>query len=318
MSQIIQTSIGSILFLALFLAASAANALAADFDGDGKADFAVFRPSTNVWRMQSSETSFQAVRWGLAGDILVPADYDGDGKTDIAVWRPKRGTWHIFRSSDSAFMVIGWGLTTMHETGSIADVPVPADYDGDGRADIAVWRHDTGIWYVLKSSAGYDPGRATMHHWGLFGDVPVQADYDGDGRTDIAVFRPSENRWYWIESKTGHLAARTFGFAGDDRLVPADYTGDGKADIAVYRRGVWYFLNSETGEMEPFELGFHDSEPVPADYDGDGITDFAVYKKGVWYLYESGKPKFRTFNFGSEGDIPLGSLDAKRSIVALS
>jgi len=51
------------------------------------------------------------------------------------------------------------------------DVPVPADYDGDGKADIAVWRPGEGYWYILKSS----DGGVVQIQWGTVGDVPVSA-----------------------------------------------------------------------------------------------------------------------------------------------
>ncbi|MEO8074530.1 MAG: VCBS repeat-containing protein, partial [Acidobacteriota bacterium] len=70
----------------------------ADYDGDDKTDFAVFRPSDGNWYIWCSSTnSLQTVNWGLASDSLVPADYDGDGKADITVYR--NGIWYIRQST---------------------------------------------------------------------------------------------------------------------------------------------------------------------------------------------------------------------------
>jgi len=43
----------------------------------------------------------------------------------------------------------------------------PADYDGDGRADAAVYRD--GIWYLLQSTNGF-----SAVQFGLTNDIPVQ------------------------------------------------------------------------------------------------------------------------------------------------
>lgn len=38
--------------------------------------------------------------------------------------------------------------------GKAADIHVPGGHDGEGRADIAVWLHSEGNFYIIQSSTG--------------------------------------------------------------------------------------------------------------------------------------------------------------------
>ena len=140
----------------------------ADYDGDGRVDMAVFRPSEGLWIVNGGPV----VRLGAAGDIPVPADYNGDGRVDMAVFRPSQGLWIMQDGTVVKFGIPG-------------DIPVPADYNGDGRADIAVFRPfpsdwPDGMWFIWGSGA---------YKWGVQGDIPVPADYFGQGKVLIGVFR---------------------------------------------------------------------------------------------------------------------------------
>ena len=69
--------------------------------------------------------------------------------------------------------------------GANGDIPVAADYDGDSRADVAIYRASVGQWWVLRSSGGVQ-----SFQFGISSDKPVQGDHTGDGKADVAVWRP--------------------------------------------------------------------------------------------------------------------------------
>lgn len=274
------------------LAATETASVRYDFDGDGDADLAAFRPATGEWHVLGAAP----VAFGQAGDRVVAADYDGDGRTDPAVFRD--GTWYRLRGA-GGFDGVQWGVAT--------DQLAPADYDGDGRDDVAIFRPATGDWWVNGSTAG-----PQVLHWGQGGDRAVPGDYDGDGRADVAIYRPAAQGEWWIhESSTGEHHALSWGLPGDLPLA-SDWDGDGRTDATVFRPSdsTWYAILGATGEILVIPFGEAGDIPVPADYDGDGKTDRAVYRpsNATWYMQQSAPGGGYTVTaFGQVGDLPAAA-----------
>lgn len=272
----------------------------ADFDGDGRTDLSVFRPSEGNWYLNRSTAGFSVIKWGISSDTLVPADYDGDGKTDTAVMRLSNtlGTPDFYILNSNGFVLSGV------EWGSTGDLPVVADYDGDGKSDVAVYRPSTQTWFTLNSAGGI-----TVAPYGIAGDVPVVGDYLGDSKSDFTVFRPSNNTWYTLLAGGGS-AIRTFGATGD-LLVPGNYVGDDKDDLAVFRpsNGTWYIFNSATNAVTITPFGVSGDIPVTGDYNGDGTEDIAIYRPagGQWWIRSSAGGAISTTPFGISTDTPIVS-----------
>jgi hypothetical protein len=209
----------------------------ADYDGDGRDDLAVWRPSDGRWLVQTS--SGAAVIDPVLGneeDFPAPGDYDGDGKTNFAVWRPfpvagekvTGAHWLILRADGTQLPPV--------EMGEPGDLPVPADYDGDGREDLAVWRPSTGQW-IIKPSSGIKLPDVRL---GQPGDFPLTGDFDGDGLSDFSVWRPTTGEWFVHYANGKNAATVVLGGPGD-RPAIGDYDGDGIDDLALWRPsdGTW-------------------------------------------------------------------------------
>ncbi len=241
-------------------------------------------------------------------------DFDGDNKTDYAVVRNSGGTlnWYL-QHSTAGFAAQPWGTT--------GDLLTPADYDGDGKCDVAVWR--AGIFYILKSSDGTLQSAA----FGQAGDYPrITQDFDGDGKADPAVTRNVSGSWVWyIQRSTAGFTAVQFGSHATDIPIRGDFDGDHKADISVYRtdsgggpQNTFYVLRSSDGGVSAQTFGRFSTDFItPADFDGDGKTDYAVYRgvlpgdNGAWYWLNSSDGSFHSVLFGRAGtDFPaVGDYD---------
>lgn len=288
----------------------------ADWDGDGRTDFSVVRSDGHFawWFTSFSSTSTSSVSpWGyFAADLFLDVDLNGDRRFDQNVARARGGApvveWFAKLSPDQAVKAFAWG-----ESG---DIPVSADFDGDGITDYTIFRPATGTWWSVRTQDGI-----TVEQWGLPGDLPLAADFDGDGLDDFAVWRPALGMWAALRSSTGYsrepqnIIFQQWGLP-EDHPMPGDYDGDGVDDLAVWRpsTGIWHVCRSSAafdcanGSIAQ-QFGLPGDVPLRADFDGDATIDFAVWRPrdGTWYWLQSSDQSVKTKQWGLPGDLPIGA-----------
>jgi hypothetical protein len=253
-------------------------------------------------------------------------DFNGDGRTDYSVVRNTGGgtggqiTWFIAHTGTDTFQTVPWGIST--------DAFVPADYDGDNKTDIAIWRSGPpfgAYFHILRSS----DGTYSQVQFGQSGDDPtVTGDYTGDGKADPAVYRSgstsgAQSFWYFSPSE-GPFAGQPIGTAwgmNGDFPAPGDYNGDGKADFVVQRgddQGIANFLRRNGtggpdqggGVSSAIKYGRATDQVAPGDYDGDGMTDLAVLRSQsgqlAWFVLSSSTGNSNRLDWGiSASDFPV-------------
>ena len=106
--------------------------------------------------------------------VGTPRDYDGNGVADLAVFRPETAEW-LVALKDPRGETIGVRVERFGDT-RLRDVPVPADYDGNGVADLAVFRPEDELTLVLlKDATGVTLGtQVTQANLGGLSRIPLE------------------------------------------------------------------------------------------------------------------------------------------------
>lgn len=222
-----------------------------DIDGDGKADLVVNNvdsSSVSIFLNTSSGGTINTGSFTLYSRIAISskpnnvklADIDGDGKLDIVCAINNNTNVAIVRNTTTSTGSPTFASVSTASLATIQAVVAIADFDGDGKADIAVTLPGTSAVGILlnTSSIGAISFAAVVNV--AAGSAPngvATADFNGDNRTDIVAVNAGGNSVSVFQNNStsgslsfGSAVTLSTGSAPID-VQTADIDADGKMDI---------------------------------------------------------------------------------------
>jgi large repetitive protein len=287
----------------------------ADFDNDSKTDIvASVYFNTNRASVFKNLGVANAVQFNPAKDYntytgtfninngagitnTIAVDIDGDGMPDMASICDIPD-WLAIHLNTGYIDRINFDSTKVFYTGANPSSVSAADFDNDGKTDLATTNSSSGNISVFKnlSTVGNIQFKEKTDY--TSGSAPQDAqlyDFDNDGKVDIAAINLNNNNFVVLRntSTTGSISfANTITFPtgiSPVRIMAADFNNDNKIDIVVANnqtKNISVFKNTSTPGIINFDAKVDYAIPdfprgiTAADLDGDGKIDIAVGNTG--------------------------------------
>lgn len=272
-----------------------------DLNGDGLPDLAVSNYANNTISIFLSNgdgtfTTAPTITMQGAPQSIAIADFNGDGKADlaVAVARPnKESVAILLGNGDGTFTV----SSESHTVGEYPSSIVAADFNGDGKTDLAVTiSEENSVAVFLGNGDGTFNAVGSSSSTGNYPLSLVTADFNGDGQPDLAVANSGDSTiTILLGQGDGTFTAASLSLSSavsPVSIAAADFNGDGYADLSTANElgntasvfvAQWQQTAAATlNNVNPVGAGNH---LVEASYPGDsnfaGSTSATVTLAGV-------------------------------------